>query len=138
MANAVQDGSGIVAGKDLTEPLLVGSQPRGELLPTPLIVRVEEGTQSPPSPLSPSWARLGNTHWLLTTAIMLSDMFGLGTLSLPAGEWTAAQSFKKKPFFLRTVLLVQPGSIRNMQHWRHNGSSDGVAGTAAVVAIVVL
>lgn len=32
----------------------------------------------------PSWSNLGTTHWLLTTAIMLSDMFGLGTLSLPA------------------------------------------------------
>eukprot|EP00878_Enallax_costatus_P016932 GHUV01017775.1.p1 GENE.GHUV01017775.1~~GHUV01017775.1.p1 ORF type:complete len:304 (+),score=81.44 GHUV01017775.1:1275-2186(+) len=32
----------------------------------------------------PSWSHLGTTHWLLTTAILLSDMFGLGTLSLPA------------------------------------------------------
>lgn len=42
-----------------------------------VIVRVEEQGQ-------PSWSNLGTTHWLLTTAIMLSDMFGLGTLSLPA------------------------------------------------------
>lgn len=55
---------------------------------TSLVVRVEDGPLPPPSPLaqlSPSWAQLGNTHWLLTTAIMLSDMFGLGTLSLPGG-----------------------------------------------------
>lgn len=50
-------------------------------------MQVDEGPQLPPSPLaslSPC-AQLGNTHWLLTTAIMLSDMFGLGTLSLPGG-----------------------------------------------------
>lgn len=90
MMSDVQDGSGTDAGKELTQPLLFGGQHRGEL-PTPLIVCVEEGPQAPPSPSSPSWARLGNTHWLLTTAIMLSDMFGLGTLSLPAGGCAAAQ-----------------------------------------------
>lgn len=41
------------------------------------MVQVEEQQQA-------SWSHFGTTHWLLTTAIMLSDMFGLGTLSLPA------------------------------------------------------
>jgi hypothetical protein len=56
---------------------------------TSLLVQVEDAPRQPGSPLaqlSPTWVQLGNTHWLLTTAIMLSDMFGLGTLSLPAGD----------------------------------------------------
>lgn len=42
-----------------------------------VLVNIEDQPQ-------PAWSHLGTTHWLLTTAIMLSDMFGLGTLSLPA------------------------------------------------------
>jgi hypothetical protein len=42
-------------------------------------------------------AVLGSTHWILTTCILLGDMFGLGTLSLPADfarlGWVPALSF---------------------------------------------
>jgi len=53
-----------------------------------VVVHLEEAPQAPGSPLSPrspAWGHMANTHWLLTTAVMLSDMLGLGTLSLPAG-----------------------------------------------------
>lgn len=45
--------------------------------------RDELGAASPRGPAAATSSG-ASTHWLMTTAIMLSDMFGLGTLALPA------------------------------------------------------
>jgi hypothetical protein len=53
-------------------------------LPSPFCLSshcsAELGTSTSPKPRGP----VGTTHWLLTTCILLGDMFGLGSLTLPA------------------------------------------------------
>jgi hypothetical protein len=53
--------------------------------PTPLTPTPHS---TPPAELGPATPKMripaGTTHWLLTTCILLGDMFGLGSLTLPA------------------------------------------------------
>lgn len=81
-----------------------------------VVVSVEEQQR-------PLWDHMGRTHWLLTTAIMLSDMFGLGTLSLPSDfarlgwapalaclGWFAVMSAYAGSLYQRLSLRV-PGAV---------------------------
>lgn len=79
--------------RSVTVPLKLGSNSlfagRDGTAADALVVAVTEehgrqgGATTPLTPPPLPAARTG-THWLLTTALMMSDMFGLGALSLPA------------------------------------------------------
>jgi hypothetical protein len=98
---APHSSGGGAADADAMQPLLAATDHHSG----PLVVQVEEAQGLPAhqeraceQPASPVGSLLGaavqpgNTHWLLTTAVMLSDMLGLGTLSLPAGGCQARRS----------------------------------------------
>lgn len=80
MGRSVQDDA---AEAGLTARLLQATDATSEHEPLVLTLNDYEAASEPELSSALSTSRPG-THWLLTTALMMSDMFGLGALSLPA------------------------------------------------------
>eukprot|EP00879_Flechtneria_rotunda_P013662 GHRR01014272.1.p1 GENE.GHRR01014272.1~~GHRR01014272.1.p1 ORF type:complete len:335 (+),score=82.20 GHRR01014272.1:260-1264(+) len=108
----------------------------------PVVVSVEEEQQQ-----DRSWPHVGKTPWLLTTAILLSDMFGLGTLSLPADfarlgwipallcfAWFALSSIYSGWLYQRLSLRVP----RAMVFDEVGKAAMGTAGSAMVYGTVYM